>query len=1531
MALEQTFKLFEFNVYNSKGNKDDEESDEDGLSSFNKDNSTFAIQMFGINEEGKKASILVEEYQPFFYLKVGDKWTKNIKDQFMAHLKAKVGKYYENSITECKLIERKKLYEFDAGKLHRFIMIKFANVPTFNKVKNFWYKDTMNSEGEKERGLIPNGFWFKDCHVELYEANIPPLLRFFHLREISPSGWIALPNKKTIEIKGSNKTTTCDYEFSINYKNIVPLNDKETRVPYKIMSFDIEASSSHGDFPVPIKSYKKLATNIVDYFVKITVEINPESCKTLLSNIIRTAFNCNTNPVPNIDLVYYKGSKKPLSSQEIDKRIEEWLRTKIRDRDDKINDTHLIEALFENANKALQVKEQKEENDKNNDDNSDSDSDGEIEEIDNVVEDAPKYFKMVNSFKPETYKNRQSTIVDIMCDKQFEREGKITELIFSLQNNFPQLEGDKVTFIGSTFIRYGEKDPYLNHCIALNSCDSLEGVVPNSQIETYNTEKDVLTAWTNLVQKENPDIIIGYNIFSFDYEFMFRRSQELDCAEDFLKLSRNKDELCATIDYNTQKMEIDKSSITLASGTYDLSIIKMNGRLQVDMLNWFRRTENLTSYKLDYVGGHFIGDYVKKLEHCDSGNTRITTVNMTGLQQESFIHFEEINHSSDYYKDGAKFRVLKVNKADGWFEVEGYENPQAKSVKWGLAKDDVSPKDIFRMTNEGPASRAIIAKYCIQDCNLVQHLFSKVDVITDLVEMAKLCSIPMSFLIFRGQGIKLTSYVAKKCREKGALMPVIDKGSKDDGYEGAIVLEPKCGLYLDNPIAVGDFASLYPSSMLSENLCPSSKVWTKIYDLAGNLVSETGQKKVEETVEDTGYLYDNLPGYEYVDVRFDTFRYHRKNPKARAEKIKSGYKLCRFAQPYKGSGSDIEEKAIMPSILQELLKARKDTRKLIEKTDDDFIKNVLDKRQLAYKTTANSLYGQLGAKTSTFYEPDIAASTTATGRLLLTYAKRVVEECYGDATIDSKYGLVNTKAEYVYGDSVANYTPVYIKSDNLIDILTIEELAVKYGKDNWVKCSEPGKQDKEFCELENVESWTEKGWTKLFRVIRHILAPHKKMMRILTHTGLVDVTDDHSLVRSDGSEVSPKDIQIGEWLLHHSLYRKSEQAKKLDTIYGFLGEYTSNNMIDAAIAANHMTYNGLNVKVFVDASKRFYITGNKGSLEHGSEKIKTITEIPYSGYVYDLTTENHHFAAGVGNMIVHNTDSVFFTFNLSDKDTGEKIIGPKALELSIEIAKEACHNVSKFLKQPHDFEYEKTFLPFCLLSKKRYVGILYEHDPLKGKRKEMGIVLKRRDNAPIVKDVYGGVIDILMKDRDIKKALDYVDKCLQELVDSTVPLEKLIISKSIRSFYKNPQQIAHKVLADRIGAREPGNKPTSGDRIPFVYIVNPNKKALQGEKIETPTFIKDNKLQIDYSFYITNQIMKPLLQLFGLVIEDIWMSQKPPRRAKVTNFRKEIENIRREFAADSKKCEDKISKLKDKEVKMLIFDKYLREIGRAHV
>ena len=98
--------------------------------------------------------------------------------------------------------------------------------------------------------------------------------------------------------------------------------------------------------------------------------------------------------------------------------------------------------------------------------------------------------------------------------------------------------------------------------------------------------------------------------------------------------------------------------------------------------------------------------------------------------------------------------------------------------------------------------------------------------------MSTLCSVPMDFLVMRGQGIKLTSYIAKKCREKNTLMPVIDKSdNNDEGYEGAIVLPPKCDLYLNDPVACVDYSSLYPSSMISENISHDSKVWTKEYDL----------------------------------------------------------------------------------------------------------------------------------------------------------------------------------------------------------------------------------------------------------------------------------------------------------------------------------------------------------------------------------------------------------------------------------------------------------------------------------------------------------------------------------------------------------------------------------------------------------------------------------------------------------------------------------------------------------------------------
>ena len=79
--------------------------------------------------------------------------------------------------------------------------------------------------------------------------------------------------------------------------------------------------------------------------------------------------------------------------------------------------------------------------------------------------------------------------------------------------------------------------PYFNHCVVLNTCDNTDEV-ENSQIVPCKTEREVLLEWTKMIKRENPDIIIGYNIFGFDWDFMIKRSEELNCKEEFLKLVR---------------------------------------------------------------------------------------------------------------------------------------------------------------------------------------------------------------------------------------------------------------------------------------------------------------------------------------------------------------------------------------------------------------------------------------------------------------------------------------------------------------------------------------------------------------------------------------------------------------------------------------------------------------------------------------------------------------------------------------------------------------------------------------------------------------------------------------------------------------------------------------------------------------------------------------------------------------------------------------------------------------------------------
>ena len=106
-------------------------------------------------------------------------------------------------------------------------------------------------------------------------------------------------------------------------------------------------------------------------------------------------------------------------------------------------------------------------------------------------------------------------------------------------------------------------------------------------------------------------------------------------------------------------------------------------------------------------------------------------------------------------------------------------------------------------------------------------------------------------------------------------------------------------------------------------------------------------------------------------------------------------------------------------------------------------------------------------------------------------------------------------------DSVTGDTPLLLRKNNILDIKNIQDISTKWEKDI-INNKDYGVSD--------YEIWTEKGWTKIKKVMKHKV--NKKIFRVLTHTGCVDVTEDHSLLNKDATEISPKDIKVGNELLH---------------------------------------------------------------------------------------------------------------------------------------------------------------------------------------------------------------------------------------------------------------------------------------------------------------------------------------------------------------------------------------------------------------
>jgi len=491
-----------------------------------------------------------------------------------------------------------------------------------------------------------------------------------------------------------------------------------------------------------------------------------------------------------------------------------------------------------------------------------------------------------------------------------------------------------------------------------------EKVGDDVKLLLYETESDLLLGFVKLLQTQRPHIITGYNIFTFDIPYMIERAKFNYCIFEYDQQGFLK---------NSHAKEKTIKWSSSAYGNQLFQFLDAEGILFVDLLPLVKRDYKMDNYKLKTISTFFLGETKDPLS------------------------------------------------------VKGI----FKCYRMGMQKNTNG-----EYTDKGRKAMSLVLKYCVQDSALVVNLFSKLQTWIGLCEMAKTCNVPIFVLYTQGQQIKVYSQIYKFCMYKNFVVEKDGYMAKDDEhYQGAMVFEPIPGVY--DRIVPFDFASLYPTTIIAYNIDYSTLVTDpKIKD---------EDCHVCEWTEHSGCTHDTT-------VR-----------KTKPKHILCGERKFRFLK---------EPKGVMPTVLQNLLDARANTRtqmkvlkkisskipineadrnlvdklipevlKLVSKETgliDDIhlpeikkelhsLSEVLEKRQLAYKISANSMYGSMGV--SRGYLPFMpgAMCTTSQGRKNISIVAKTIPEKYGGVLVygdtDSNYvsfpHLTNAKEIWEHSEMVA--------------------------------------------------------------------------------------------------------------------------------------------------------------------------------------------------------------------------------------------------------------------------------------------------------------------------------------------------------------------------------------------------------------------------------------------------------------------------------------------------------------------------------
>ncbi|MEM5790568.1 MAG: DNA polymerase domain-containing protein [Candidatus Aenigmatarchaeota archaeon] len=269
-------------------------------------------------------------------------------------------------------------------------------------------------------------------------------------------------------------------------------------------------------------------------------------------------------------------------------------------------------------------------------------------------------------------------------------------------------------------------------------------------------------------------------------------------------------------------------------------------------------------------------------------------------------------------------------------------------------------------------------------------------------------------------------------------------------------------------------------------------------------------------------------------------------------------------------------------------------------------------------------------------------------------------------------------------------------------------------------------------------------------------------------------------------------------------------------------------------------------------------------------KIMTNAFYGYTGYVrarlYAL-----EIATGItscGRQLIQKTkeivESLGYKVVYGDTDSIMVKTGVNKIERAFEIGNELEREVNKRLEGVVKMKIESIFKSLLILTKKRYAGLSVEKKDGSYEEKIImkGIETVRRDWCDLVSKTLYTVLEILLKEQNPRKAYDYVKDILEKLEKNEIPIEDLMITKSISKSLKEYKGIQpHVELVKKLRKRS-GEAPGIGDRVSFVIVKGPQ---ILSKRAEDPDYVRKNKLQIDSHYYIEGQLLPPLERVFEAI------------------------------------------------------------------